>query len=133
MDSSCWRTQLRVCGSLLCGFWIFVTGVVAATRMPLKVFLGQLGGVESVPPTYLASIYPETAPTGQIYLKIYRDHHTPGQADPGGDEPDRPHDAEGTSGHTLRTEKFGVGEVFIGRIALYGYAIGRGLSIPRKI
>ena len=71
-----------------------MTGAVAATYMPLKVPLGQLVGVESIPPTYLASIYPETAPTGQIYLKIYRSHHTPGQADPGGDEPDRPHGAE---------------------------------------
>ena len=94
MDSSCWRTQFRVCGSLLCAFWIFVTGVVAATHMPLNVSLGQLGGVELIPPAYLASIYRETAPIGQIHLKIYRGHHTPGQADPGGDEPDRPHDAE---------------------------------------
>ena len=94
MDLSCWRAQFRVCGSLLCGLWISVTGAVAATHMPLKVSLGQLVGVESIPPTYLASIYPETAPNGKIYLQIYRGHHTPEQADPGGDEPDRPHGAE---------------------------------------
>ena len=83
-----------MCGSLLCGLRILVTGAVAAPHMPLKASLGHLGGVEPIPATYLASIYPETAPTGQIYLKIYRSHHTPEQADPGGDEPDRPHDAE---------------------------------------
>ena len=45
--------------------------------------------------TSLFGVYlPRTAPIGQIHLKIYRGHHTPGQADPGGDEPDRPHDAE---------------------------------------
>ena len=83
-----------MCGSLLCGLWILVAGAAAAPHMHLKASVGQLGGVESIPATYLASIYPETAPTGQIYLKIYRGHHTPEQADPGGDEPDRPHDAE---------------------------------------
>ena len=79
---------------LLCGLRILVTVVVAAPHMHLKASLGQLGGVQSIPATYLASIYPETAPTGQICLKIYRSHHTPEQADPGGDEPDRPHGAE---------------------------------------